>query len=147
MRVEKGKKVKVSYVGTFDDGKVFDSTDMHDGEPLEFIAGAGQMISGFDKAVIGMEKGDKKKFRLEAEEAYGMRDPNAIQKIPKSQFPPDQEPKPGMLLQIQQAHGDHNHTIIAEIINVDDEMVTIDLNHPMAGKALNFDIEIIEVSD
>jgi FKBP-type peptidyl-prolyl cis-trans isomerase 2 len=142
MAVKKGSKVKVEYTGSFDDGTVFDSSKHGDHQhPLEFEAGSGQVVAGFDKAIIGMNKGEEKEFRLEPEEAYGQVKPELVQKIPRKQLPP--EVKQGMLLGIQLPNG---AKIPAKVNEVTNESVTLDLNHPLAGKALNFKIKIVEIN-
>ncbi len=144
MPIKKGDTVKVEYTGTFDNGDVFDSTEKHGGEPLEFTVGEKQVISGFEEAVVGKEVGDEISIRLEPEDAYGERNPQAIGKIPKEQLPDDFEAKVGQIIGVAQQHGEHQHQIPAKIIEVEDEQITIDLNHPMAGKTLNFEMKIVE---
>ena len=92
MAIKKGDKVKIEYTGTLDDGTVFDSSEKH-GKPLEFEVGSGQVIKGFDNAVIGMKKGQEKEFKLKPEEAYGEPNPNLIRKIPKEQIPKHKQGK------------------------------------------------------
>ncbi len=138
MAIKKGDKIKVEYTGSFESGEVFDSSEKH-GQPLEFEAGSGMVVSGFDAAVMGMEVGEEKEFTLNPEEAYGMPDEKAIQKVPKDKFP--KEAKEGMVIGIPLPDG---HQIPAKIVKIDDKEVTIDLNHPMAGKVLKFKIKIIE---
>ncbi|MHA1362598.1 MAG: FKBP-type peptidyl-prolyl cis-trans isomerase [Candidatus Freyarchaeota archaeon] len=139
MPVKKGDRVKVEYIGMFDDGTVFDSSEGK--SPLEFEAGSGQIIKGFDEAVIGMEKGEEKEFKIEPKNAYGERNPELVRKIPRDQLPP--EAQAGMLLMLRTPDG---MQIPAEITEVTDEEVTIDLNHPLAGKNLNFKIKIVDIS-
>ncbi|MHA1209372.1 MAG: FKBP-type peptidyl-prolyl cis-trans isomerase [Candidatus Freyarchaeota archaeon] len=139
MPVKKGDRVKVEYIGMFDDGTVFDSSEGK--SPLEFEAGSGQIIKGFDEAVIGMEKGEEKEFKIEPKDAYGERNPELVRKIPRDQLPP--EAQAGMLLMLRTPDG---MQIPAEITEVTDEEVTIDLNHPLAGKNLNFKIKIVDIS-
>jgi FKBP-type peptidyl-prolyl cis-trans isomerase 2 len=141
MPIKKGDKVKVEYTGTFDDGSVFDSSEGR--EPLEFEAGSGQVISGFDEAVIGLEIGDEKKVKLAPSEAYGEADPDLLKKILLDRLPQGEEPKPGMILELLTPDGAR---IPAKITEVTDKDVTIDLNHPLAGKTLNFKIKIVEIS-
>lgn len=141
MPIKKGDKVKVEYTGTLNDGTVFDSSEKH-GKPLEFEVGAGQMIIGFDSAVIGMEKGDEKEIRLEPAEAYGDHNPQLVQKISRAQLT-EGEPKPGMMLLVTAPDG---HQFPAQIIEVTDKEITIDLNHPLAGKTLIFKIKIVDIS-
>ncbi len=99
MTVKKGSKVKIEYTGTLDDGTVFDSSKKA-GKPLEFEAGSGLVIKGFDKAIIGMKKGEEKEIKLKPAEAYGDHNPELKKNIPKEQLPKEPEPKVGMILGI-----------------------------------------------
>lgn len=141
MAIKKGDIIKVEYEGTFDDGQVFDSTEMNGGKPLKFQVGCGQLISGFDDSVIGKEVGDEYKIRLEPADAYGDYKEGMTQSIPKSQFPKDKKPEEGMMLVLL---GPNNQPVPATIKEVKDDVIDIDLNHPMAGKTLNFKIKILE---
>lgn len=141
MPVKEGDYVKVLYTGTLDDGTVFDSSDMHGGEPLQFDVGTHKVIPGFEKAVIGKEVGDEFKIRLEPSEAYGEHDPKGVMNVPKDQFPKDQNPQVGMMLQLMGPNGEHAY---AWITDIKENEITLDQNHPMAGKALNFELKIIE---
>jgi FKBP-type peptidyl-prolyl cis-trans isomerase 2 len=144
MPITKGSKVKVDYEGTFDDGSVFDSSTHGDhSHPLEFEAGSGQVIKGFDDAVIGMEKGQEKTIKLKPEQAYGYVNAQMVQKIPREKVPKDQDIKAGMMVALGTPDG---HQIPARITEVTDEFITIDLNHPLAGKNLNFKIKVVEYS-
>lgn len=141
MSVKKGDKVKVEYTGTLDDGTVFDSSKHGEhSHPLEFEVGAGKIIKGFDEAVIGMEKGDEKDIKLKPEEAYGQPNPQLVQKVPRDKLPPGQEPKQGMILGLATPDGKQVPAIIKEVT---DKEITIDLNHPLAGKNLNFKIKLV----
>ncbi|MBI4147149.1 peptidylprolyl isomerase [Candidatus Woesearchaeota archaeon] len=140
--ITKGDKVKVDYTGTFDDGTVFDASEKH-GQPLEFKVGSGQVIKGFDDAVVGMKKGQEKKIVIPPAEAYGEFKAELHKKVPRKQLPQDQEPKVGMILAIGLPNGQQ---FPARIITVTTEDVTIDLNHPLAGKTLHFKIKVAEVS-
>ena len=140
MTIKKGDKIKVEYTGTFDDGTVFDSSEGK--EPLEFEAGSGMVIKGFDEAVIGMEKGQEKEVKIKCKEAYGDPNPQLVKKIPRDKLPPEQVPKPGMMLAMGTPDGQQ---IPAKITAVDDKEITIDLNHPLAGKNLNFKLKIVEI--
>ncbi len=142
MVVEDGNKVKLEYKGTLDDGTVFDSSEAH-GEPLEFEMGAGQVIPGFEDAVKGMEKGEEKTFKLKPDEAYGDHNPELIKVVPRDQMPADQEPEAGMMLIMELPNGAKLPAVITEVT---DESVTIDLNHPLAGKILTFEIKIVDVA-
>ncbi|MBS3087671.1 peptidylprolyl isomerase [Candidatus Pacearchaeota archaeon] len=139
MVVKKGNKIKVEYRGSFESGEVFDASERH-GQALEFEAGAGMVVPGFDAAVIGMEVGEEKTFTLQPEEAYGMPDERGIQKVPKESFPP--EAKEGMMIGIPLPNGQQLPAIITKI---DEKEVTIDMNHPMAGKVLVFWIKVVEI--
>ena len=138
MAVEKGDTIKVDYEGRFEDGEVFDASSKH-GQPLEFEAGAGMLVSGFDNAVIGMEVGEEKEVKLAPEEAYGDSNPQAVQKVPKDKFPA--EAAVGMMIGVPLPNGQQ---IPATITEIDDKEVTIDMNHPMAGKTLIFKIKVVE---
>lgn len=140
MPVKNGDKVKVEYKGTFDDGTVFDSSEKC-GAPLEFEVGAGQIIPGFENAVMGMENGEEKEFKLEPSDAYGDRNPQLVQKIPRDQLP--KEVESGMMLVVGLPNGAQ---IPVKVTEVTDEWVTIDMNHPLAGENLNFKIKVVDVS-
>ena len=134
---EKGNKVKVEYVGTLEDGTVFDSSENH-GSPLEFEVGAGQLIKGFDNAVIGMKEGEEKEIKIPPEEAYGNHNPDLLKDIPKKMFPEDQELKIGMFFMIDLQDGRKTPVRVNEI---SEENVTVDFNPPLAGKTLIFKIK------
>lgn len=140
MGVKKGDKVKVEYTGTLEDGSVFDSSEKH-GKPLEFVAGGGQVIKGFDDAIMGMEKGQEKEITIKPEEAYGDNNPQLVKKVPRGQLPPG-EIKPGTMLAMKLPNGMEVPVRVAE---VSDESVTLDLNHPLAGKTLKFKLKVIEI--
>lgn len=140
MTVAAGNQVSVHYTGTFEDGEVFDSS--REREPLTFEVGAGQMIPGFDQAVVGMAEGDTKKFTLSPDEAYGPRNEELLIDIPNANFPEDMKLEVGMMLQLTNQEGQPVPATVAEI---NEESVKMDVNHPMAGKTLNFDIEIVEI--
>lgn len=141
--VEKGNKVKVEYEGKLDDGTVFDSSSKHD-KPLEFVAGTGTVIPGFDKAIVGMKKGEEKEVKLKPGEAYGEPNPKLLKKVPREQLPKDQEIKPGMVLGVGLPTGQQ---IPARVKEVNDKEVTLDMNHPLAGKNLNFKLKVVEISE
>lgn len=135
-----GDTVKIHYTGTLDDGTRFDSSAGR--EPLEFQLGAGQVIPGFDAAVDGMDVGENKSVRIEAENAYGERHDQLIQQVPRSALPDEIKPEIGMALQSQSPEGQIANLVITE---VGDETITVDGNHPLAGQALNFDIELVAI--
>jgi peptidylprolyl isomerase len=139
MEIKEGSKIKVDYEGRFEDGTVFDASEKH-GQPLEFEAGKGMVVPGFDKAVIGMKVGEEKEVTLQPEEAYGQPNPKAIQKVPKDKFPA--EAKEGMMIGIPLPNGQQ---IPAKIEKIGDTEVTLDMNHPMTGKVLIFKIKIVSI--
>ena len=135
-----GQKVKVHYTGKLEDGTVFDSS--REREPLEFTVGNGDVIPGVDKAVEGMTEGDTKQVSIPCEEAFGEHDDNRVMEVPKTQLPDDIEPKEGLRLQGQTENGDN---IQMQVVGVGDDNITVDANHPLAGKTLVFDLEVVEV--
>lgn len=141
-KVKDGDTVKVHYTGTLKDGSVFDTSAER--EPLEFTIGEGQLIPGFEKAVTGMEEGEKTKIDIPVEEAYGEAREDLIINVPKDQLPEDVEPEVGMQLQVNQPDGQPVPVRIAEIT---DEELKLDANHPLAGKDLSFEIEVVEIKD
>ncbi len=141
MAIKKGDKIKVEYTGMLEDGTVFDSSEKH-GKPLEFEVGSGQVIKGFDAAVIGMEKGQEKEVIIQPDEGYGHPDPKLVKKFPRKQLPKEPEPKEGMMLMVGTPDG---RQFPAKIVKVDDKEVSIDLNHPLSGKVLKFKIKIFDV--
>lgn len=137
--VEDGRTVKVEYTLTVDGEKV-DSSEGK--EPIEFEAGAKQMISGFEKALIGMKAGEKKSFDVSPEDGYGTVNPQAFQEVPKDRLPQDVELEVGMVLGARSPDGRPMPVKISEIKK---DTVVIDFNHPLAGKTLHFDVEVVEV--
>ena len=143
MNAKKGDFVSVDYVGKFENGEVFDSSKHGDhSHPLEFVVGTGQVIAGFENAVIGMAVGESKKVTIPAKEAYGEYDEKMTKEIPRSALPKDQEPKIGMVLVIGGPQGQEFPVTISKIHA---ENVTLDFNHPLAGKTLVFEITLIRV--
>ncbi|NNE05003.1 MAG: peptidylprolyl isomerase [Xanthomonadales bacterium] len=136
-----GDKVKIHYTGTLDDGTQFDSSAGRD--PLEFEVGSGQVIPGFDKAVEGMAVGESRKVNIAAEDAYGPRHEQMVQEVPRTQLPEGLEPAEGMTLQAQNQQG---QAMQLTVTAVSKETITVDGNHPLAGKALNFDIELVDIA-
>ncbi|MCR5173055.1 MAG: FKBP-type peptidyl-prolyl cis-trans isomerase [Oscillospiraceae bacterium] len=138
-----GKKCLVHYRGTFNDGTQFDSS-YDRGEPLEFICGVGMMIPGFDAAVAVMDVGETRQIHLMPEEAYGESDPNAIFTVETAQLPGSEDLPVGTMVYLQSVYGDQ---VPARVIATDGKTVTFDTNHEMAGKELNFTIELTDVRD
>lgn len=137
------KKCKVHYTGTFNDGSKFDSS-YDRGEPLEFVCGAGMMIQGFDAAVENLEVGEIKDIHLMPEEAYGMPDPNNIFTLALEQLPGAEELSVGEQVYLSNSAGQP----FPVVVNAKDETtITFDANHEMAGKELNFKIELVEVEE
>ena len=141
-RAEKGDFVKVHYTGKLDNGQIFDTSE--GGQPLQFQIGSGQVIPGFEAAVLGMAVNEKKSFRIPAEEAYGERDERLMQSFARSELPPNFNPQPGQVLSLTTQD---NQTVYATVTEVNEESITLDLNHFLAGQALNFDVEVVEISD
>jgi peptidylprolyl isomerase len=143
MAIKKGDIIKVEYEGKLEDGTIFDSTELNEGLPLKFQVGAGQIIRGFDNAVIGKDVGAEFEITLQPNEAYGEIDPILSQTISVDQLPEDlrKDIEPGMMLRVNDPNGNFS---IAWVKEVDDEFVVIDLNHPLAGKTLKFKIKILE---
>ena len=143
MNVKKGSKIKVEYEGKLDNGEIFDSSQHGDhSHPLEFIVGEGHVIPGFDNAVVGMKKGDEKEFEIESQDAYGSYDDRLMKNIPRNALPQEQEPKEGMVLVLGTPDG---RQFPVKISRVNKENVTVDFNHPLAGKKLHFKIKVVEV--
>lgn len=138
-----GKKVKAHYEGTFNDGKVFDSSYDRN-EPIEFVCGAGMMIRGFDAAVVNMEVGDIVNVHLMPEEAYGMPDPAAIFTVEIAQMPGAEDLVKDQQVYLTNAYG---QPFPVKVVEKDDVNITFDANHEMAGKELNFKIELVEVME
>jgi peptidylprolyl isomerase len=138
---KKGDKVKVHYTGKLTDGTVFDSS--LEREPIEFELGAGQMIAGFDKAVDGMAVGDKKTADIPSAEAYGDKRDDMMVPVPHDKVPEEIKPEVGMQLSMQQPDGQALPVLVAE---VNDDHIVLDANHPLAGKDLNFEIELVEIN-
>ncbi len=138
-----GKRVRVHYVGTLDDGTKFDSSRDR-GEPLEFVCMAGQMIPGFDVAVRQMEVGQTINVRLDPEEAYGPRRDELVVSMPIAQMPGAENAQVGMRVMLADRFGRPMPAVVAA---KDETTITFDLNHEMAGKALNFEIELLEAAE
>lgn len=137
---QQGDTVKIHYTGTLDDGTVFDSSEGR--EPLEFTLGSGQVIPGFEEGVTGMNVGEKKSINIPPEKAYGERNEEMVIQVPSAQVPADLNPQVGQKLQMS---GPQGQTIVVEVLEVTDETLTLDANPPLAGKALNFDIELVAI--
>ncbi len=134
-----GETVHIHYTGRFDDGTVFDSSQGRD--PLEFVVGSGQVIPGFDQAVDGMEVGESKTVKIDAADAYGDRREELVIHVGRSDLPDGLEPEVGQHLQMSAPDG---QTFQVAVVETNDEKVVLDANHPLAGKDLTFDIELVK---
>jgi len=141
MEISNDKYVTIHYKGTLEDGTVFDSSEGKDA--LEFIFGLGMIIPGLEKGIEGLKAGDKKQVKVEAKDAYGELREEAKQEVPKDQFPPEIELKEGLQLMAQGPQG----PMPVLIAQIKESTVVVDFNHPLAGKALTFDIEVVDVRD
>lgn len=140
-QAKSGDTVRIHYTGTLNDGSTFDSSAGRD--PLEFTLGSGQVIPGFDTGVTGMSIGEKKTINIPAENAYGEVDPDARQAVPRDQIPADIPLEIGTMLQMQAPTG---QVVQVAVIEVTETEVTLDANHPLAGKDLNFELELVEIA-
>ena len=137
--IEEGKTVKVHYKGTLSDGHVFDSSEGRD--PIEFQIGSGQVIPGFEAAVKELAVGETKKVEIPCAEAYGESRDDLVGEAPLSRLPDDLEPEVGMVLQMQTPDGD----MAVRIVDMDEENMTLDANHPLAGQDLTFELTLVEI--
>lgn len=140
-QVKSGDTVRIHYTGTLTDGTKFDSSEGRD--PLEFTVGEGQIIPGLEQAIPGMTVGDKKTVAVPAENAYGDTNPDARQDVPRGEIPADIPLDLGTQLQVQAPDG---QVLPVTVVAVTEEVVTLDANHPLAGKDLTFDIELVEIA-
>ncbi|MFP4109333.1 MAG: peptidylprolyl isomerase [Desulfonatronovibrio sp.] len=138
-KVTDGTKVKVHYTGKLNDGTVFDTSKER--EPLEFTVGEGKVIPGFEEAVRDMESGETKNVTIGSDQAYGERREDMILDVPKDKFPEDIPTDVGQQLMLRHPEGQE---FPAFIVEVKDDTITLDANHPLAGEDLNFEIELIE---
>ena len=139
-QVKSGDTVKVHYHGRLTDGTTFDSSDGR--EPLEFEVGSGMVIKGFDDGVTGMVVGDKKTIQIQVEQAYGPKNPEMVIEFPLDQFPEGMTPEVGMRLNLNNNEGQVFPVVIAA---VQEDLVLLDGNHPLAGEDLVFDLELVEI--
>ncbi|MEO8562775.1 MAG: peptidylprolyl isomerase [bacterium] len=138
-QAKSGDTVRVHYTGTLDNGEEFDSS--RGGEPLTFALGEGNVIAGFDSAVSGMAVGDEKRVTIPAEEAYGPRREELTMQLPREELPSDLNLYVGAQLRMEQGE----QVIVVTVRALDDEGVTLDANHELAGKALTFDLRLVEI--
>ena len=140
-QAKNGDNVKIHYTGKLENGNVFDTSK--DREPLEFVLGEGKVIKGFDSGIMGMEQGETKVLTIPPEEAYGTRNEELKGTVKRDQFPEEITPEIGMPIQMTAQNGNPVNVVITAF---DDETVSLDANHPLAGKALIFDIELVELA-
>lgn len=137
---KKGDSVKIHYTGTLNDGSVFDSSTGR--APLAFRLGSGQVIPGFDEAVLGMSKGESKTVVIPPEKAYGTRNEDLVISVPREHVPPEIKPEVGLKLQMGGANGE---LVTVEVIEVGEEHIALDANPPLAGQELTFQIELVAI--
>ena len=139
-QVKSGDKIKVHYHGRLTNGETFDKSEGR--EPLEFEVGSGMVIKGFDEGVTGMSVGDKKTVNIPFDEAYGPKNPEMVIDMPKDRFPKDMEIEVGMPLAMSDGQGNQHQVVIIEI---NEDVVVLDANHPLAGQDLIFDLELVDI--
>ena len=137
--MNQGTKVKIHYTGTLNDGKIFDSSEGR--EPLEFTIGNNQVIKGFEDGIKGMKLNDEKTIKIKAKDAYGERDERMVASVPRDKFPPEVQAGGTLLLK-----GPNGERLPAVVKEVKDNIVVIDMNHPLAGKELNFKIKVVGIN-
>jgi len=140
MAIDNGDTVRIEYTGKLTDGTVFDQTE--DNEPFQFKVGSGDVIPGFEEAIIGMEEEQEKTVTIKASDAYGDRDESRVQQYSRDTLPDDFEPQKGQVLALQDQEG---RQIPVSVVDFNDENITVDLNHPLAGEDLVFEIKVLEV--
>ncbi len=140
-KAKDGDTVRVQYTGKLKDGSVFDSSIKHDA--LEFTIGKGQVLQGFERAVIGMRPKESKTVLIPAESAYGPHRDEMTTRVQRSQFPNTVELKVGQRLQIKQKNG---QSIAVSVRGLSNSTVTLDANHPLAGKDLTFNLQLVEIT-
>lgn len=139
-QVKSGDRIKVHYHGRLTNGETFDKSEGR--EPLEFEVGSGMVIKGFDEGVTGMAVGEKKTINIPAAEAYGEKNADMVIHMPKDRFPKDMEIEVGMPLAMSDNNG-HQHQVV--IVDIKEDEVVLDANHPLAGEELIFDLELVEI--
>ena len=137
-----GDTVKVHYTARLDDGSVVDTSD--GGDPIEITLGGGQVIPGFEEALVGMAPGERKRVRVPCAKAYGERSADMICELPRAKLPPGAVPVPGQRVRVNVEGG---HSLLAVVVAVTEQTVTLDANHRMAGKDLVFDLHLAAICD
>ena len=140
-QAKEGDNVKVHYTGKLDDGSVFDSSVER--QPLEFTVGQGKLIPDFEQAVVGMEPGDSKTINIQSDNAYGPYHKEMVMEVERKNLPPNLEPRVDQQLQVQQENGQE---FVVTVTEVTDTTVTLDGKHPLAGKDLTFEIQLVEIA-
>lgn len=141
MQIENDALVSIDYKLTLDSGEVVDESSP--GDPLSFIYGAGQIVPGLEKKLVGQSAGDKTRITVEPEEGYGQVQPELMRDMPRDRFPADMNLEIGMIFQAETPHGPVNF----QVAEIGDEVIKADFNHPLAGKRLHFDIQVAEVRE
>ena len=140
-QVKPGDKVRVHYIGSLEDGTIFSST-YEENEPFEFTVGGENVLAGFGNAVVGMKEGDTKSISMPPEDAYGPHKKEFVYEVKKAEMPPNMKLELGKRLQVRLRSGE---MVVVTIISVSDQNVILDANDPLAGKTLNFEIELLEI--
>jgi peptidylprolyl isomerase len=141
-KVKEGDNVSLHYTGTLDDGTVFDSSEGH--EPLNFTVGSGQVIPGFENAVMSMDLGETKEFSVAPDQAYGDYHEELVKVVPSAAFPPEIKPAIGMAFELELPEGE---SMPVRIIDIENDEVTLDANHLLAGEVLNFKVRVVSIND
>ena len=142
MTVKSGSKVKVEYIGKLADGTVFDESGK--GTPIDFVVGEKKLIAGFENGVIGMKAGETRTVNIPKAEGYGEWDTTLLRKFPKTSLPADFQAVKGMSIKLNLING---NSVPAVIYDINDEFIVVDLNHPLAGKDLVFEITVVEICE
>ncbi|MCK4670314.1 MAG: peptidylprolyl isomerase [Nanoarchaeota archaeon] len=140
-KIETGKTVILNYTGKFEDDTIFDSS--YGRGPIEFEQGSGKVIPGLEQGIKGLKKGDQKKLHIKAEEAYGTVDPTKIIRVPIAVLGENTNPRIGM--EVRMTNRTDGTDRLAKIMNIEKDILTLDLNHPLAGKNLIFEVEIMDI--
>jgi peptidylprolyl isomerase len=140
-KAAKGDTIKANYTGRLTDGTVFDSSEGK--APLEFEIGTGKLIAGFENGVIGMQTGNTKEITIDPEDGYGKKIQELIAEVPRDRLPDDLSPEVGQKLQVNNPNG---QSFPATVTQVNDDSITLDANHPLAGKTLVFEVEVVDIS-
>ncbi len=139
--IREGDRVQVHYTGKLQSGEVFDSSQGR--EPLDLTIGEGKIIPGFEQALLGMQTGDKKSFDLTPDQAFGERKDELVHVIQKEQIPSDIKLEIGMQLALE---GQQKEPIPAQVVDISESTVTLDTNHPLAGKDITFEVDVVEIT-